>query len=280
MSDVTLRELPSAEPIRTVPRRGRVGRYALWQFRDYIVDRAFPTLISSVLIGYLFAAPMKSTFDREMASLPDKLIAKWGGVDAARVGMQSDFSQLFIQNVLGSLVFLGALLAMNGIVANDRKLGFYRFLFAKPVHPLHYYGQAFVLHTIGYMAVATLLLLLFGALLWPILTLPLLQTIAVMFVMYAGITFMLSAAARSDWLALVTFTVAAKVLWAKYGESSAPFARLIYLFPPLNRTSEVYSAVSMADSAPWPLLLWLGGYGMVCFVIGLVVLRYRRMAIV
>lgn len=261
-------------------RRGRVGRYGLWQLRDYAADRGGPTLIISVLLGYITASPMKSTFDRNVASLPPKLIAKWGGADAARAVMEREFNEMFLRNILGSLVFLGALLAMNGIVANDRKLGFYRFFFAKPVHPSHYYGQAFVVHTLGFVVVVTLLFLLYGALLWPVLSAPLIQAVTVMFVMYAGITFMLSAAARWDWLSLVTFTVTGSFLWDRFGASSAPLARLIYLFPPLSRTGEVYAAVSRAETLPWPLLGWYGGYGLLCFVIGLVVLRYRRLAIV
>ena len=68
----------------------------------------------------------------------------------------------FLTGTLNALVFLGALFAMNGIVANDRKLGFYRFLFAKPVTPSRYYGQAFVLHWAGFMVVIAVLGALYG----------------------------------------------------------------------------------------------------------------------
>ena len=33
--------------------RARAGAYALWQFRDYLRDRAVPTLIVGTLSGYL-----------------------------------------------------------------------------------------------------------------------------------------------------------------------------------------------------------------------------------
>ena len=35
-----------------------------------------------------------------------------------------------------------------------------------------------------------------------------------------------------------------------------------------------------SEAIPWPLLQWYTAYGVACFVIGLIVLRYRRLAIV
>jgi len=185
-------------------------------------------------------------------------------------------------------VFVGALFAMNGIVANDRKQGFYRFLFAKPMTPARYYGQAFFVHWAGFVAVMIVLGLVYGALIWPVLSRPLLLVIALMFVAYSGIAFLLSAAARWDWMSLVAVTVGATFLWARFGESTHPLSRLLYLLPPLHLVDEVYASVSGAPVyasgaptvIPWSILAWLAGYGAACFAAGLVVLRYRRLAIV
>ncbi len=261
-------------------RRGRVGAYGLWQFRDYLLDRGAPTFIVSSLFAYLTVAPMLPGLKRNMDTLPPKLIARWGGVDAARAVLMHDFNELFLRSFLGVVVFLGALFAMNGIVANDRKQGFYRFLFSKPISPSRYYGQAFVIHWAGFLVVAVVMTLIYGALVFPILSVPLVQALALMFLLYAGIAFLLSAAARWDWLSLVSVTVAASYLWSRYGASTSPFAKLLYLLPPLDRTSEIYSAVAKGDAIPWNLLQWYAGYGLVAYLLGLVVLRYRRLAIV
>jgi hypothetical protein len=50
----------------------------------------------------------------------------------------------------------------------------------------------------------------------------------------------------------------------------------------------VYASVSGAPMyasgapivIPWSILAWLAGYGAACFAAGLIVLRYRRLAIV
>jgi heme exporter protein D len=101
-----------------------------------------------------------------------------------------------------------------------------------------------------------------------------------MFLMYAAIAFALSAAARWDWLSLVAVTVFANYVWLRYGASTSVLAKLLYLMPPLHRTSEIYEAVAKGAPVNASLLAWFTGYGLVSYLIGLVVLRYRRLAIV
>lgn len=263
-------------------RRGRaqVGLYGLWQLRDYLMDRGFPTAIVSGLFGYLTVAPGLPRLHQNLASIPPALVRKWGGPEQARAMLMSDFNEGFLRSFLGALVFLGALFAMNGIVANDRKQGYYRFLFAKPLTPMRYYGQAFLIHWAGYLVVMSALGLLYGALVWPLLSFQLVSVLALMFLMYAGIAFALSASARWDWLSLVAFTVFATFVWGRFGVSASPLAKLVYLLPPLHRTAEVYVAAAQGGPLEWSLLWWYAGYGAACYVIGLVVLRYRRLAIV
>jgi hypothetical protein len=262
------------------PRRARVMRYGVWQLRDFLVERGIPIVIIGGLLGYLTLAPMVPALHRNIATLPPRLIQKWGGIEGATAMLMKDFNELFLRSFLGGMVFVAAVLAMNGIVANDRKQGYYRFLFTKPLAPWRYYGQAFVIHLVGFVATIALLGAVYGALVWPILSVRLLFVLAMMFLMYAGITFLLSAAARWDWLSLVTVTVAASFLWDKFQDSPAALAKLLYLLPPVHRTSEVYNALAKSAPLPWPLIQWYAAYGVICFIAGLVVLRYRRLAIV
>jgi hypothetical protein len=265
--------------------RARVGRYALWQLRDYLKDRGLPTMIVATLSAYL---SLSAIFEPKVrAQVMGILRARLETAEAVQAAWMAHVNFAFLSNTLNALVFVGALFAMNGIVANDRKLGFYRFLFAKPVAPSRYYGQAFLVHWAGFMLVMTLLGLLYGLILSPVITQRLLVVIGLMFVAYSGIAFLLSAAARWDWLSLVAAAVTATLLWDRFGASTHPIAKLLYLLPPLHRANEVYlsvSGTSMFGSAapggiPWALLAWLTGYGVVCYLAGLVVLRYRRLAI-
>ena len=268
--------------------RGRVGAYALWQLRDYFKDRGVPTLIVATLSAYLGLSPILERLPRLGDPAPARLLQRFGTAEAVYAARMAEFNFMFLRSILGTLVFLGALFAMNGIVANDRKQGFFRFLFAKPVSPSRYYGQAFFVHWFGYMMVMSLLGVVYGFVVWPVLTQPLLLVIALMFVAYSGIAFLLSAAARWDWMSLVAVSVLSTFAWARFGESAHPLAKLLYLLPPLHRSDEVYAAVSGGPmlaagpppAIPWPILGWLAGYGVTCYLAGLVVLRHRRLAIV
>jgi ABC-type transport system involved in multi-copper enzyme maturation permease subunit len=262
------------------PRRMRLVAYARYQCRDYMMDRGVPTALIGTLFGYMVGGAMVKAMHLQLDQMSPAALARRGGLTAVRAEMVADVTSVFLGALLGNFVFLGALFAMNGIVANDRKQGYYRFLFAKPVSPDWYYGQAFVLHWIGFLVVMSLLGLLYQALVGPVLTLPLYVAVGLMYLCYAGIAFALSAAARWDWLSLVAVTVAANYAWMRFGTSTGPVSPLLYLLPPLHRTSDVYSAVAKGAALPWHLLGWFAAYGAVCFVIGLVVLRYRRLAII
>ncbi|CAN5130768.1 hypothetical protein BH09GEM1_BH09GEM1_13610 [soil metagenome] len=273
--------MPSERSTTAARRKhARVARYGQWQLRDFFFDRGLPLVLIGGLLGFLTVAPMLPALHRNLETLPPRLIDKWGGMQGATAMLMKDFNETFLRSFLSFMVFIGAVLAMNGIVANDRKHGYYRFLFTKPLAPWRYYGQAFLIHTVGFVAIMSLLGAAYGVLVWPILSVRLLFVLALMFVMYAGITFLLSAAARWDWLSLVTVTVAAQFFWDKYKESPAVLAKLLYLLPPVHRTPEVYNALAKAEPLPWPLVEWYAGYGIVCFIGGLIVLRYRRLAIV
>jgi ABC-type transport system involved in multi-copper enzyme maturation permease subunit len=270
--------------------RARVSAYAFWQMRDYLKDRGLSTLIVAGLSAYLAMSMMTETapMPRPTDPVPAGLLLRFGNPDAVYAARMAEFSFHFMRSLLGAMIFLGALFAMNGIVANDRKQGYFRFLFAKPVTPSRYYGQAFVVHCAGFMLVMLLLGMLYGAIVWPVLTLQFVLVVGLMFVAYAGIAFLLSATARWDWLSLVVVSVAATFFWTKFGGSTHPLARLLYLLPPLHRVDEVYATVSgtpVISAAelpvvPWPLVAWFAAYGIICYLAGLVVLRYRRLAIV
>jgi ABC-type transport system involved in multi-copper enzyme maturation permease subunit len=273
---------PRAVPSEGAPRaRGaRLAAYVPWQARDYLMDRGVPTVLIGLLFGYMVGGGMLRAMNLSLEQMSPAALARAGGAAGARASAVANLTAIFLDTALGNLVFLGALFAMNGIVANDRKQGFYRFLFSKPVSPDRYYGQAFAVHWAGFLLVVTVLGLAYQALIGPVLTAPLYVAVSLLYLCYAGIAFALSAAARWDWLSLVAVTVASNYLWLVYGASTSAAARLLYLFPPIHRTSAVYGAVAAGKPLPWDLLAWFAGYGAACFAIGLVVLRRRRLAII
>lgn len=258
-------------------RRARLGSYTLWQLRDYAFNRGLSTLVVALLMGLLGMSEIHGALASPLGP-PSNLVQQYGSVMAARSAWRHQLGIEFVAGVLGIYVFFGALFAMNGIVANDRKFGFYRFLFAKPVTPSAYYGAEFVVCGISFLVLSSLLLLLYGAVMEPVLSLPVLISIGAGYLCYAGLGFALSALSRWDWLSLVAVSGAADVLWKLYGAAMNPFAVLLRLLPPLHRTAEVYTRAVHGMALPWHSVLWLAGYGAIAFIAGLAILRHRRLA--
>ena len=173
-------EALGTSPLPATGSRARLGAYASWQVRDYLMDRGAPTALIGLLFGYMVGGPMVGAMNMSLARMSPAAIARAGGLDAARDSMVTELTASFLTVALGNLVFLGALFAMNGIIANDRKLGYYRFLFSKPISPERYYGQAFVLHWAGFLFVSSILGLLYQALVGPVLGAPLYVAVALL----------------------------------------------------------------------------------------------------
>lgn len=243
-------------------RRARLLEYAPWILRDYAMNQGPSTAIVVLMIGFLTLLPVIQGFTGARAHLgqvPELLASR------------------MLHAMVPPLVFIGAFFATNGIVSNDRKLGHYRFLFAKPVNPPAYYGMIFGLYGAGFLLVCALLMGVWSLAVRPMFPLELLAVAFLMYVAYGGIGFLLSATWRFDWLSLVTVLLVANVGWSVWGTETGPKRWVLYLLPPVHRASDIYGLVARDTlaSVPWTSIAWLGGYGSLCFLAGLYVIRRR-----
>ena len=239
-------------------RRARLARYAPWIARDYLTNQGPSTALVVLLIGFL-ALQGATASGVELGNIPDDLLGR------------------VLRQLLGSLVFLGTFFATNGIVANDRKQGYYRFLFSKPVSPPAYYAVTFAVYGAGLLVVTSVLLALWSVAVRPMFPPSVFAVVIIMYVAYGGIGFLLSAAWRFDWISLVTVLLVANVSWSLWGERSGPVYWLLHLLPPVHRADRVYEIVLRDPGTPlsWSSIAWLGGYGFACFLLGLLVIRRR-----
>ena len=241
--------------------RARLVDYAPWILRDYFSNHGPATALVLLLVGFATVGPA-------MAMAGQKLVL---GDVPEPIAMQ------MLLSMVERLSFLGAFFATNGIVANDRKLGYYKFLFAKPVKPARYYALTFVLYGFGLTAVATILALVWGATVRSAFTVELFLVIALMYLAYGGLGFLLSAAWRFDWLSLVSVLLVANIGWLVWGNAEGIRHWVLYLLPPVHRDDQVFALLAQTpnDPLPWLSIVWLGGYGLICFILGMVVIRRR-----
>jgi hypothetical protein len=242
-------------------RRARLARYALWHLRDYLRDKGVATLITLCLIGYLNFLSISR--------------ARSAGVAADLLGRASD--QAFV-SWLASLAILGVLFATNGIVADDRRHGYYRLLFAKPVSVVQFYAQKFAAYGVGFVVVAALLLCMYNVVVESFFPAAIVPVLALIYVAFGGIGFLLSAAWRFDWLSLATVLLGSRVLWELFGDDRGAPGVLVRALPPVHLADGVYAAIREGRELPLVDLGWLVAYGVACFVAGLVVLRRRPLA--
>lgn len=247
-------------------RRARLGRYFWWQLHDFMLHQAPATVAIMAMFAYLTLSPILNgsmTAGRRytVSTLPENIV------------------RAFFADSVGSFMLLATLFATNGIVATDRKTGYYRFYFAKPVSAPRFYINAFVANGLGVLLVAFILLLAFAAIVRPIFPAALFPVIAAMYLAYGGVGFLLSTIWRFDWLSLVTVAVISSLGWAMWGDDPGIAGLLVRLLPPMHRASSLFAFVAGTTSHfPWGAQLWLSAYGAACFVLGLWILRTRSLA--
>ena len=236
-----------------------LARYSLWQLRDFAVERGVAILIIGFLWGYALIEPIRRTVGLAGTSSASPL---W----------------LVAMQISSAIVSLSVLIALNGIVSGDRKAGYYRFLFSKPVNPVLFYAQLFVVYGVGVMAAMLVLSSLLHKIL-PTFSIPhFLAYTALVYIAMGGIGFFLSVATRYDWLSLAAVWLGARVLRGIYGAGDDWRSKLVQLLPPVHRLDDVANSLIGTGSAHMADVVWLFGYGALFFALGLASLRWGSLA--
>ena len=243
--------------------RSRAGAYALWQLRDYMINKGFATMLIAGLFLFITWSSVRRSPKR------------FGDFDAV---MGPEMVNMMLSSFVTQILLFGVLFATNGIVSEDRKLGYYRFIFAKPVSTAQFYGQKFAVHLGGLMAVFAVMLGIFSFVFAPRFEPSYLPVLLMLAIGLGGIGFLLSAVFTLDWLTLLTVYFASLVAWSLWGEAGGLHGMLVRALPPVHRLGSIIDAMVQGRRVPEEPLWWIFVYGLVCFVLGLVVVSRRRLA--
>ena len=244
--------------------RGRMGRYALWQVRDFMMGRGAAFVIIAVLLGVTSYLGLKSNGDA------------WKLSPAAAM-----MSRQALAGPINFLSFIGIVIACNALVSADRAQGYFRFLFAKPVHLVQYYSQLWLLHGVCVLALAAVLTWLWGVFEVPVPIARVVAMFAIAYVLIGGVTFVLSTIMRYDWLITIMLWTLAQLIAAPFMLAGRPNVKAVIsaILPPQEHYAAVQKALASATGEiPTADLVWVLGYGVACVVVGLVILRKRPMA--
>jgi hypothetical protein len=238
----------------------RLIRYAPWQFRDFVTDRGIAIMIIGVLWGYLLIAPVRASMGPAFAASP--LSPTWS----------------ILMTVISSVVSLAVLIALNGMVSTDRKLGYYRFIFAKPLSPVAFYTQLFVVYMAGVLIAMLVLSLMLKHFVATFSVFNFLLYSAIIYIAMGGIGFFISVATRFDWLTLAAVWLGSHMLRSLYGAKPGFVGKLVQLLPPVHKLDGVANGIITYRSAPASDITWLLAYGLLFFVLGLVLLKRGQLA--
>ena len=229
-------------------------RYAYWHMRDFIRERGIALIITSTLLGFTFVGPMKAMLGSNIDEASAKRI---------------------LVMALPQIVFISAFIALNGIISTDRKFGYYRFLFSKPVSIPAYYAQYFVVSLVGFVATFALLLGLFAIVVRPVSPLEALTFCTLVYLSLGGIAFLISSFVRVDWPILAGVYLASLVANGFWGQSTGWRLVIRDALPPLHKLSPALTDLMTFGTVDMKSVAWLLGYSALCFVAGLIILQRR-----
>ena len=217
------------------------------QLRDVVLTRGAAMLIIAV-----------------MMSLPLLL----GGIP---IGEGADVGALLGDTLQGTAVFL-TMVATYGIIGEDVRRGYSRFLFSKPINPVLYYTQAFLAAAITFLAVQLVMVGVFSVVVQPAWPGRLFLEMIVIFVLLGSVIFALSRVARLDWLIGMVWVILGGGVrgWAPAAESIKGKIFNV-LLPPSHLFDDPLFAATGVD---WWLVAWAGGYAAIMFTIGLSQVRF------
>lgn len=227
-------------------------RYAYWHFRDFVRERGLALIITSALLGFTVVAPMRAMLGSNI-----------GEADAKRILILA----------LPQVVFIAAFIALNGIVSTDRKLGYYRFLFSKPVSIPAYYTQYFIVSVVGFLAVFAFLFGIFALVIRPFNPLGALAFCTLVYLSFGGIAFLVSSLFRYDWPILAGIYLGSALVNGFWGLETGWKLFIRNTLPPLHQLSP--NDLVNLGTVDTKAVVWLLGYSAICFLAGLIVLRKR-----
>lgn len=238
--------------------RTNLSSYTPWQFADYVLQRG----LLSFVIGFMVGIPVSFSVNT----------LRTAGAPAGSI--QANTNQ-FAGGAAGTLGVLLVLLAIQRAVSGDRTAEYYRFYFSKPVRAWVFYLQRYAAFGAGLLVMIGLLLLvgifsgvpvhIGGAMLY----------FLILYLAMGGIGFLCSAATRYDWSVLGVVWFGAMLARTVFATSTRWPHWLVTVLPRAELMDNVRSALFNGNSPDTHDVAWLVGYGIVCLLLGLVVIQRR-----
>lgn len=239
--------------------------YARWQLLDYLWQRLLLPLALAALLSI-------ATF-YSVASMSVKP-GFWSAPDGAR------FAAMVLKQAMGTFIPLAVLMAMNGVVAQDRQKGYFRFFFSKPVPVTGFYLSAFVIHLIIAAAAAGAVAAAIGAFSVPQPVLGTAMACALTFALLGSVMFLLSTLTYQDGIVFIAVWVGTLLMRLLEPTRTAGhwMHTAVRFLPPTHRLDAVRDALYGAQPYQMNDVWHVLAYGGACLVLAVIALRRLPLA--
>jgi hypothetical protein len=246
--------------------KARIAAYGGYQLRDYFAGRALVTVMATVAAAWGYGASRGltlSAFD-----------------SAAGIEARNQLQQAF-EFTLAAFSFVAAAVAAQGLIGRHRSRGYDRLLFSRPLKPVRYYSQGFILAGIGAVALAVAGTQLYAVTVHPVSVLGAAGYVALTWVTLGGLAFLLSAvtAFHTPVLAIL---VGADLALDRYaaglratGGGSVVVDAVSYLLPPAHVLAALRDPFARGGVVDVRLLAWPLSFGLACLLVAMFLLRRR-----
>ena len=149
------------------------------------------------------------------------------------------------------------MVATYGIIGEDVRRGYFRFLFAKPISPVLYYAQAFLAALIAFLAAQLIVVAVFALTLEPACPERWLLERTVFFLSFGSVIFALSRVLPIDWLIGLLFFVVGQGVRDWYPVSESLRGKIFnVIFPPSHLME---SGLFPVEGIEWGHVAWVVG---------------------
>lgn len=239
--------------------------YARWQLLDYLWQRLLlPLALAALLIITMFYS------DAPVSAKP----GFWSAPDGVRL------AAILLRQAMGTFIPLAVLMAMNGVVAQDRQKGYFRFFFSKPVPVTGFYLSAFVIHLVVAAAAAGAVAAAIGTYSVPQPVLGTAMACALTFALLGSLMFLLSTLTYQDGIVFIAVWVGTLLMRQVEPTRAAGhwMHTAVRVLPPTHRLDAVRDALYGAQPYHMNDVWHVLAYGGACLALAVIVLRRLPLA--
>jgi hypothetical protein len=245
--------------------RARLAAYGGAQLRDYLAGRALVTVAATGVAAWAYGFTHGLTWSAFDAS---------GGIDA-RNQLQRAF-----EFALAAFAFIAAAFAAHGLVAKHRRRGYDLVLFSRPLSPVRYYAQGFVIAGLGAALLGAMAAEVYAVAVHPVSVIGTVAYVLLGWLTVGGLAFLLSTLTVFH-APLLVLILAADLSLDRYvtGVRASGAGRPVldvaqYLLPPGHVVALLSGSFARGVVDP-RTVLWPVVFGVACVVGALLLLRRR-----